>query len=150
MEQRYSTYAENTTPAGIADSRDHRGFAGFSMGSVNTWRTFEHCLDYFRYFMPISGNLTTDGEAMAEMVRRSGHSPEDFFIYAMSGTQDFAYSAYKAQVMAMGAVSDGTFVFVDKEKDGNLAWRERKGYAHDMNAANEYTYNGLLFFWQQD
>lgn len=150
VEQKYSTYAENTTPAEIADSRDHRGFAGFSMGSVNTWRTFEYCLDYFRYFMPMSGSLTTDGAAMAEIVRSSGHSPEDFFIYAMSGTEDFAYSAHKAQVMAMGAVADGTFVFADNEKEGNLAWRERKGYTHDMNAANEYTYNGLLFLWQQD
>lgn len=37
-----------------------------------------------------------------------------------------------------------------QKKEGNLAWREREGYAHDPTAANEYTYNGLLFFWQQD
>lgn len=43
------------------------------MGSVNTWRTFEYCLDYFRYFLPMSGSLTTDGEYMADIVRTSGH-----------------------------------------------------------------------------
>ena len=67
VEGRYSTYAENTTPADIAASRDHRGFGGFSMGSVNTWCTFRYCLDYFRYFMPMSGSYTTDGEYMAEL-----------------------------------------------------------------------------------
>jgi hypothetical protein len=32
-------------------SRDHRAFVGFSMGSVTTWRTFEYCLDEFRYLL---------------------------------------------------------------------------------------------------
>lgn len=64
------------------------------MGSVNTWRTFQYCLDYFRYFMPMSGS-GYDGESAAEFVRQSELGPEDFFIYAMSGTADFAYSAFK-------------------------------------------------------
>lgn len=37
VEGRYSTWAENTTPKGLCASRDHRGFGGFSMGSVTTW-----------------------------------------------------------------------------------------------------------------
>lgn len=57
VESKYSTYAGSTDPEGIAASRGHRGFGGFSMGSVNTWHTFEYCLDYFRYFMPMSGSL---------------------------------------------------------------------------------------------
>lgn len=150
VESKYSTFAESTDLEGIAASRDHRGFGGFSMGSVNTWHTFQYCLAYFRYFMPMSGNLTSDGEFMADIVRNSGHSPEDFFIFAASGTDDFAYFAFRQQIMAMGAVPDGTFVFADNEKDGNLAFREREGYVHDGTASNEYTYNGLLFFWSAD
>lgn len=147
VEGRYSTYAEDTTPEGIAASRNHRGFGGFSMGSVNTWCTFRYCLDFFRYFMPMSGSYTTDGEAMAEYVRASGHKPEDFFIFSASGTDDFAYSAFKAQIMAMGNVPDGTFQFADNEADGNLSFLEREGYSHDAAACDEYTYNGLRFFW---
>ena len=49
VEETYSTYAEDTTEDGLRDSRDHRAFCGFSMGSVATWRTFQYCLDYFRY-----------------------------------------------------------------------------------------------------
>ena len=147
VESRYSTYAENTTPAGIAASRDHRGFGGFSMGSVNTWCTFRYCLDYFRYFMPMSGSYTADGEYMAEQVRESGHTWDDFFIFSASGTDDFAYSAFKRQIMAMGDVEDGTFRFTDNEADGNLAFLEREGYTHNGTASDEYTYNGLRFFW---
>lgn len=147
VESKYSTFAEDTTEDGIKKSRDHRGFGGFSMGSVTTWHTFQYCLDYFRYFMPMSGNLSTDGEYMADMVRKSGHDAGDFFIYAMSGTDDFAYSAFKSQIEAMAAVSDRTFVMADNEKDGNLAFREQEGGVHDGNYAIQYTYNGLMWFW---
>lgn len=145
VEGNYSTYAESTDAAGLAASRDHRAFGGFSMGSMNTWRTFEHCLDYFRYFAPASGGPIGDGAYMADIVRTSGHSPEDFFIIAASVTSDFAYSGFKKGVMAMGET--GLFTFADNELEGNLSFREREGYSHDGNAANEYMYNALRFFW---
>lgn len=66
VEGKYSTYAEDTTGEGLKKSRDHRGFGGFSMGSVATWHTFQYCLDYFRYFMPMSGSLSSDGGYMAD------------------------------------------------------------------------------------
>lgn len=44
-------------------------------------------------------------------------------------------------------VEDAVFVFSDNERGGNLAFREREGYVHDGKASNEYTYNGLMFFW---
>ena len=145
VESKYSTYAASTDPAGLAASRDHRAFGGFSMGSMNTWRTFEHCLDYFRYFAPSSGGPIGDREYMANIVSDSGHSPEDFFIFAASGTEDFAYSGFKSGVMAMGETD--IFTFADNEQDGNLSFREREGYVHDATACNEYAYNALRFFW---
>lgn len=144
----YSTYAEDTTAEGIRASRDHRAFAGFSMGSVATWRTFQYCLDYFRYFMPSSGNLTSDGEYMASMVTDSGHTWSDFFIFAASGTDDFAYSSFKYQIEAMADVSDGTFRYADNEKDGNLYFLEQEGGTHSGEYAMEYFYNGLCWIWQ--
>lgn len=149
VERKYRTFAQDTTEEGLKNSRDHRGFGGFSMGSVTTWHTFQYCLDYFRYFMPMSGSLSTDGEYMADMVRDSGHTAEDFFIYAMSGTDDFAYSAFKSQIEAMAAVSDNTFVMADNEREGNLAFREQEGGVHDGNYSNQYTYNGLMWFWNE-
>lgn len=150
VESRYSTFAEDMTEQGIKQSRDHRGFGGFSMGSVATWHTFQYCLDYFRYYMPMSGNLSTDGEYMADMARKSGYNADDFFIYAMSGTEDFAYSAFKSQIEAMAAVQDETFVMANNEQDGNLAFREQEGGVHDGNYASQYTYNGLMWFWNEE
>lgn len=147
VESKYSTYAENVTKEGLRDSRDHRGFGGFSMGSVNTWNTFRYCLDYFRYFMPMSGNYTTDGKYMADLVKQQGYESKDFFIFSASGTSDFAYRAFKAQIMAMGYDSDGMFTFANNEADGNLSFLEREGYEHNQQASEEYTYNGLRFFW---
>lgn len=148
VEGTYSTYAEDTTPEGIQASRNHRAFAGFSMGSVATWRTFQYCLDYFRYFMPSSGNLTSDGEYMASIVADSGHTWSDFFIFAASGTDDFAYSSFKYQIEAMTGVSDGTFRYADNERDGNLYFLEQEGGTHSGEYAMEYFYNGLCWIWQ--
>ena len=148
VESRYSTYAENTTIQGIRASRDHRGFGGFSMGSVNTWCTFRYAMDCFRYFMPMSGNYTTDGRYMADLVKAQGFGPEDFFLFAMSGPDDFAYSGFKRQIDAMGKETD-MFIYGDTESEGNLAFREMAGYTHGPEASNLYTYNGLQFFWKE-
>lgn len=148
VEGTYSTYAEDTSPEGLEASRDYRAFCGFSMGSVTTWHTFEYCLDYFRYFMPSSGNLTSDGEYMASIVKDSGHTWNDFFIFAASGTDDFAYGAFKNQIEAMAAVDDGTFRYADNEREGNLYFLEQEGGTHIGEYAEEYFYNGLCWIWQ--
>ena len=148
VEGTYSTYAEDTTLDGIRSSRDHRAFCGFSMGSVATWRTFQYCLDYFRYFMPSSGSLTSDGEYMASLVQDSGHEWNDFFIFAASGTEDFAYSSFKNQIEAMADVNDGTFRYANNERQGNLYFLEQEGGTHSGEYAMEYFYNGLCWIWQ--
>lgn len=148
VEGTYSTYAEDTTLDGIRNSRDHRAFCGFSMGSVATWRTFQYCLDYFRYFMPSSGSLTSDGEYMASLVQDSGHEWNDFFIFAASGTEDFAYSSFKNQIEAMADVNDGTFRYANNEREGNLYFLEQEGGTHSGEYAMEYFYNGLCWIWQ--
>ncbi|MBQ7886119.1 MAG: hypothetical protein IJ313_04405 [Clostridia bacterium] len=147
VEGKYSTYAQDTTPEGLRASRDHRSFGGFSMGSVTTWRTFEHCLDYFRYFMPSSGNLTTNAAYMDAIVRESDYDWNDYFIFACSGTEDFAYRAFKMQIDNMAASPSGYFRLADNERDGSMAYREKEGYAHDGRAMMEYIYNGLCWIW---
>ena len=148
VEGTYSTYAEDTTLDGIRNSRDHRAFCGFSMGSVATWRTFQYCLDYFRYFMPSSGSLTSDGGYMASLVQDSGYEWNDFFIFAASGTEDFAYSSFKNQIEAMADVNDGTFRYANNEREGNLYFLEQEGGTHSGEYAMEYFYNGLCWIWQ--
>lgn len=147
VEGRYSTYAESTSEQDLISSRDHRGFGGFSMGSVTTWHTFQYCLDYFRYFTPSSGDLTSDGQFMDSIVKESGYGADDFFIYAMTGTEDFDYAAFTNQIQAMLAVPDGSFIAANREQDGNLAFRVQEGASHDYDAATQYIYNGLVWLW---
>ena len=51
--------------------------------------------------------------------------------------------------MTMAQDSDGMFKFANNETDGNLSFLEREGYEHDQKACDEYTYNGLRFFWNE-
>lgn len=146
IEGKYSTYAKSIKIEDINASRDHRGFGGFSMGSVTTWRIFEHCLDQFRYFLPMSGSVG-DGSIQDVAVDNSNWNTDDFFIYAASGTEDFAYQSFKSQVMNMAKLASGNFLMADNEQDGNISFRQKEGAIHDMNAAYEYIYNGLQFFW---
>lgn len=50
VEGNYRTYAEGTSPKELKESRDHRAFAGFSMGSVTTWHTFSVLYGLFPLF----------------------------------------------------------------------------------------------------
>lgn len=140
VESRYSTYAASTSTDDLIASRDHRGFGGFSMGSVATWRTFQNCLDYFRYFLPMScGTGLTDPDIYAAAEKR-----QDFFVWVITGTEDFAYSYDTSRVENMRGLPG--FTEGDSEADGNFAFSVKDGYDHGGIASMEYTYNGLRFF----
>lgn len=147
VEGRYSTFARDTSLAGLKASRDHRAFCGFSMGSVTTWRTFQYCLAYFRYFFPSSGAITSDGRPLAQYVKRQGYTSRDFFIFAASGTADFAYSGITSQVRAMAANS--MFKYANNEKDGNLFYLVSPGGTHGPANALEDFYNALTRLWKE-
>ena len=72
----------------------------------------------------------------------------DFFIFAASGTDDFAYSAFKQQIEAMLNVKDHTFRYANNEQEGNLYYLWQKGGIHSGEYAIEYFYNGFCWFWQ--
>lgn len=147
VEGTYSTYAEDTTPEAIRASRGHRTFGGFSMGSVTTWHTLVNCLDEFSLFLPMSGAMDYEGDDVDAAVTASGYSPEDFFIFAITGTEDFECGHFTSQIEGMLEMDSGNFIDADEQEGGNLVFRVKEGYAHDGAASMEYTYNGLLRFW---
>ncbi len=144
VETAYSTYADAVTPEGLAASRDHRAFMGFSMGSVTTWHIFENCLAYFRYFAPSSGNAGS-GAYWASAVERQGFGAEDFLIIGATGTEDFNGGAFSALMSDMAA--NPMFQAGDGEPGTNLIFRVGEGERHDGYAANRYIYNALAFLW---
>ncbi len=153
LETTYNTYAEDVTPAGLAASRTHRAFGGFSMGAVTTWSVFENCLDEFAYFMPMSGDCwslgmtagssksTQTAQHLADKVAESGKTAEDFFIYSGCGTSDSANPNLTPQVNAMKLLTD-TFQYCDNFVNGNLYQCVVPG-GHDVNTVNQILYNGV-------
>ena len=138
IESTYSTYAESVSSENLIKSRDHRGFGGFSMGSVATWRTFQYALDYFRYFLPMACGTTLDDENIFQAA--DGRDPDDYFVWYMTGTEDFAYRYDENRVRKMRESP----YFIESQ---NFAYHAKEGYAHNGAAAMEYTYNGLRLFW---
>jgi acetyl esterase/lipase len=137
VEGTYSSYAESVSPKDLMASRDHRGFGGFSMGSVATWRTFQYGLDYFRYFLPMSCGTSLDEENI--FAAAETHDQSDYFVFVITGTEDFAYGYDEGRAELMR--SSPYFA-----ENINFVYRVKDGYAHDGLAATEYTYNGLLWF----
>ena len=138
VEGKYSTYAEGTSAFELMAARDHRGFGGFSMGSVATWRTFESCMDYFHYYLPMSCGTTLDDENI--FAAAEGRGPEDFFVFIMTGTDDFAYSYVENRVEKMR----NSDLFTENV---NFAYRVKEGYTHGGLSSMEYTFNGLKAFF---
>ena len=138
VEGTYSTFANSTSKEDLIASREHRGFGGFSMGSVATWRTFEHGLDYFKYFLPMSCGTSLDDENIWKSAEN--YDNNDYFVFIMTGTEDFAYSYVNDRVAKMR--ENKNF-----EENKNFIYRVKEGYTHGGVSANEYTYNGLKFFY---
>jgi predicted alpha/beta superfamily hydrolase len=143
VEGTYSTYTQSPSSADLMKSRDHRGFGGFSMGSVATWRTFQYGLDYFRYFLPMSCGTSLDNSNI--FAAADNHDQSGYFVWVITGTKDFAYQYDENRVKQMR--NSPYFTESDNERNGNFTYHVKEGYSHDNFAAMEYTYNGLLWFW---
>ena len=63
VESTYSTYAADTTRDAFIASRDHRGFAGLSMGAMTTWQVaVAKNLDIFGWIGTMSSGAFPDAE----------------------------------------------------------------------------------------
>lgn len=160
VESMYHTYAQSVNEEGLQATREHRIFGGFSMGAVTTWYTFLSALDYFKYYMPISGDSwvisetrmgadeeTADKTAryLSEYVKNSGYTRDDFVIYALTGTNDTAYSALKRQIEAMKNYPE-SFTYSDTASKGNLFFQAAEGGVHNYTSMIQYIYNALPVF----
>ena len=158
-ESRYRTFAMSTDAAGLAVSRMHRGFGGFSMGGGNTWATFTRNLSSFGWFMPLSGDCweleamggrTRPAETAAllkEIVCDSGFGPRDYFIYALTGSEDMALQNLNPQIEAMKAYPD-QFRLTDNFASGNLRYEVADGFPHAYEYVVTYVERALPAFFR--
>jgi len=160
VEGMYSTYATSTDTKRLKASGRHRAFGGFSMGSVATWYQFIRSMDYFKYYLPMSGDCwavterggETRGKETAKYLedsfKKSGYGKNDFFIYAVTGSEDIAYGPMNGQIKAMKKLKN-TFHFIDKRNQpGNIYFPVKKGGYRDYPDIREYIYNALPLFWK--
>ena len=159
VESRYRTFARGTHAQALRDSRMHRGFGGFSMGGGNTWMTFTHNLASFGWFMPLSGDCweietmggRTKARETAELLRdtaaKGGYGPRDFFIYALTGSEDIAYGNLTPQIEAMKAFPD-RFAAADSFESGNLVYEVADGFPHAYEYVVTYVERALPAFFR--
>ena len=155
VESRFSTYAGTADREGFQASRAHRAFGGFSMGSVTTWEVFMHCLNCFSVFLPMSGDSWvkgrlgggTDPEGTAEAITKAvqAQGAHEFFICAMTGSNDIAYPNLKPQMLALAKRTE-TFIS-DPDAEGNLRFSVREGAYHCYEAIWEDLYFALPLLW---
>lgn len=145
VEGTYSTFANSTSKEDLIASREHRGFGGFSMGSVATWRTFEHGLDYFKYFLPMSCGTSLDDENIWKSAEN--YDNNDYFVFIMTGTEDFAYSYVNDRVAKMrenkGFIVDNT---LHSEKQGDIHFSSY--YPEGFNENGKYAIYFALPGWE--
>jgi len=154
VETKYNTYLASANLEDIKASREHRAFGGFSMGSVTTWYTFINCLDYIKYYIPLSGDCWIKGlkgggdypketaEYLAEVVRKSGYKPNDYYLFCATGDLDIAYPNLNPQVEEMKKLTD-VFIYSSDLTKGNFYFIVCDGGTHAWNWVNQYIYDIL-------
>lgn len=156
VETKYNTYTASASQADLIAARAHRAFGGFSMGSGCTWYNYIYCLDYFKYYMPISLYCLADvtgmgyegsssdqmAQYLASVAKKAGYGPKDYNIFCATGTDDMAYSGMVPQVDAMKKLTD-SFIYTADLSKGNFYFMTLEGGTHTWNCVNRYLYNML-------
>jgi len=152
VEGKYSTYAKSTSKEDIAASRFHRAYGGFSMGSASTWAVVINCLDIVAYFMPLSGDnweATGYGKAssVADAVKKFGLKPDEFFIFAATGSEDIAYPNMNPQMDDMKKMEP--FIYTSDFSQGNFYYLVAPGKTHWWGYVKHYIYDALPSFFHE-
>lgn len=154
VESRFHTYAETINDAGLTTSREHRAFGGFSLGAAIAWDVFLNHMDYYKYYMPMSGScwalqdfargaeISKETAAyLADYVRNSEYQSSDLFIYTATGSRDTAFDMADPLATALLEHDD---VF----NDSNVGYGIKDGAIHWWDAVTDYLYNGLPLFFK--
>ena len=148
VESKYSTYAESTTREAFTASRDHRAFAGLSMGSMTTWTVaMVQNLDIFSWFGNMSAAVSADPEAnaayfMDTLIPAIENAETNGWNINMqlnfNGTTDMAFPPHaEMHQMFLEYMKDHDFLQVGRNydfvvSDGPHSWDYWDLYLYDM------------------
>lgn len=141
IEEKYRTFADGTTPEALENSREHRAFAGYSMGSATTLSVFEYNLDYFSKFVPMSVGFGSAERLVDAIENRFAekYGKDDYKIGLATGGRDFAYTGMVNQYKDMLTKTE-YFLKDDTLKDGNFALYVGTNHRHGSEFVMEYLY----------
>ena len=154
VESTYRTYAETADEAGFIASRDHRAISGFSRGCYACWHQLFHSLDYVKWYMPFSANISAADEMTLEMpveeqmkllkdaLNTQAEYKDDFYIYAAcGGKRDMMYDVNAALISAMVADTDDFSYGLDPAE--NNLYYSISGEIHQTLMSRFYFYNAF-------
>lgn len=150
IESKYSTYAKgDVSEENLIKTRNHRAFAGLSLGSMTTYRAaFYNNYDLFSWYGPFSGCCGPKGDRTVEVKRiietlENGvkkNLPLDY-LFCCNGDQDIAYEEH-AEIM--GNVTKTCNILKTGE---NYDFFTIPGGVHDMKAWQLHLYHALQIFF---
>ena len=152
VETKYNTYANRSKNIqDYINSREHRAFGGFSLGSVTTWHQFIFNHDLIKYYLPMSGSCWYFGgfadyypvetcDFFEKMIKENSLDKKGYFIYATTGLYDGIKHQMDVQMKEM--LKRKKIFTIDKV----VYFYKFDGY-HDLKAVEEYLYNALPFFF---
>ena len=144
VESQYSTYANgDTSIENLIATRDHRAFAGFSMGSLTSIQSgLMQNLDIISYFGSYSGALTTVEEFLAAVESDEFKDYSIGFWFNGNGRGDMALEEHDE-------FAHGVLDAMDRLTDGeNFAWINMRDGAHMYGSWIVDLYNSLLVFFK--
>jgi hypothetical protein len=164
VERTYHTYAgvtatmtEEEVANAIVASREHRAVSGYSRGGTLTWYVFTQMLNYFKYYLPMSGDYlleftnatdascTAKVEELISVIDSFGYTKDDYYIFSAVGALDFAYYGVNMQFNAMLKRSD---YFPYGKEEGNLYLCVAPQIWHGDTMSPMYFYNALQQFFK--
>lgn len=150
IESRYSTYAKgDVSEENLIKNRNHRAFAGLSLGSMTTYRAaLYNNYDLFSWYGPFSGCCGPKGDRTVEVKRIietlengvKNNLPLDY-MFCCNGDQDIAYEEH---VEIMGNVIKNCNLL---KQDENYDFFIIPGGVHDMKAWQLHLYHALQIFF---
>ena len=152
VETKYNTYANRSKNIqDYINSREHRAFGGFSLGSVTTWHQFIFNHDLIKYYLPMSGSCWYFGgfadyypvetcDYFEKMIKENSLDKKGYFIYATTGLYDGIKHQMDVQMKEM--LKRKKIFTIDK-----VVYFYKFDGCHDLKAVEEYLYNALPLFF---
>ena len=151
VEKHYPVYAAgDVSEENLIKTRDHRAFAGLSLGSMTTYRAaFYNNFDLFAWYGPFSGcggpfgDHELEVKRICETLKKGEEKGLDLkYMFCCNGDKDIAYAEHTD---IMGKVLP---ICPQLKKGENYDFYVIPGGVHDMKAWQLHLYHALQIFFK--